>query len=186
MLEHVVFDSGTPAANVTQAAAPQTSAAAAAPVEEGWRVQVGAYRIAENVAETKRQLERLGHRPDVRWSGGLQIVSVGPFASLDQAQREAARLKNANIKSIVTSEDAPQPSPIAGPGTYVVQLGAFRERTNAQQLIRRLARLARRAQTVVSGSLTFVSVGPFTSRKAAAAESDRLRNAGFETLVTNR
>ena len=186
MLEHVVLDSGTPAASTPQAAAPQTSAAAIAPADEGWRVQVGAYRVAENVAETKRQLERLGYRPDVRQSGGLQIVSLGPFASLDQAQREAARLKNANIESIVTSDHALQPSTIARPGTYVVQLGAFRERTNAQQLIRRIARLGRRARTVVSGGLTVVSVGPFTSRRGAAAESERLRSAGFETLVTNR
>lgn len=179
MLQHVVVGAET--------VSPQISASAPTRAEGEWRVQVGAFRVAENVAETERQLERLGYRPEVTQIGDLQIVSIGPFASLEAAEREAARLQNAAIENIVVSEYAvAQPKTAAPSGAFVVQVGAFREPSNAQQLVRRLARLGRRARTAISGALTFVSVGPFASRNAAAAAGEQLRRAGFEALVTKR
>ena len=69
---------------------------------------------------------------------------------------------------------------------FVVQLGAFREPSNVRQLLTRLRRLGQQAFTRVADGLTVVSVGPFPSRKAASSASDRLRSAGFETLVVGR
>ena len=89
-------------------------------------MQVGAYRIAENVLKMQRELERLGYQPEVSRSGGLQIVTVGPFASLESAEREAARLANAKIDSVVTPEHAMQSAETPPrTGAFVIQVGAF-------------------------------------------------------------
>ena len=179
-LQNVVLGSETAVA----ALPPQVSAA---PEPEGeWRLQVGAFRVPENVAIAKRQLEGLGYRPDVSRAGALQVVTIGPFASRAAAEREAARLNTLKIESVVVSEHlAPLPL-VTRKGAFVVQVGAFREASNAQQLIRRLARLGRRAWASVSGGLTLVRVGPFTSRTEATAASRQLQRAGFDALVTSR
>src|SRR5439155_19478335 len=143
MLQQVILDTETPIATEQQTPAAQVSSSASS--EEGWRVQVGAYRIAENVLKMERELEHLGYQPEVSRSGGLQIVTVGPFASLESAEREAARLANAKIDSVVTSERAMQSAETPSrTGAFVIQVGAFREHVNAEQLIRRIARLGRR------------------------------------------
>jgi len=159
----------------------------AAPESEGeWRLQVGAFRVPENVAIAKHQLEGLGYRPAVSRAGGLQLVTIGPFASREAAEREAARLNALKIESVVVSEQLAPLPPVTGKGAFVIQVGAFRDASNAQQLIRRLARLGRRAWASVSGGLTLVRVGPFLSRTEATATSHQLQRTGFDALVTNR
>jgi cell division septation protein DedD len=79
-----------------------------APVPENrnlrFRVQAGAYRVAENVAIARRQLERLGYQANVTTSGTLQLVSAGPFASRSEADRAAERLNKAGIDAIVVAD----------------------------------------------------------------------------------
>jgi cell division septation protein DedD len=69
-----------------------------------FRVQAGAYRVAENVAVARRQLERLGYQANVTTSGTLQLVSAGPFASRSEADRAAERLSKAGVDAIVVAD----------------------------------------------------------------------------------
>ena len=183
MLRDVVLGPETQIAGAPSSPPPPQVSAVAEPVG-GWYVQVGAFRVAENAARMQRQLERLGYRPEVSRSGALQVVSVGPFPAREIAEREAARLEGANIDAVVVSEQATPLPAVARAGEFFVQVGAFREPSNAQQLIRRIARLGRRAQSLLRGGLTLVSVGPFASRAAAVAASNQLRKAGIDALVT--
>src|ERR1019366_6166048 len=74
-----------PAANRVPAAAPVIAATqpsrtldvqpSSATRDHRFRVQAGAYPVAENVTIARRQLERLGYQASVTTSGTLQLVS---------------------------------------------------------------------------------------------------------------
>ena len=166
--------------------APQPAPVPTTSTGGAWRVQVGAYRLAENAAEARARLQHLGYQPEVTRSGALQIVSVGPYASSEIAEREAAKLEAARIPAIVVGARAATPTTVANGGTYFVQVGAFREASNARQLTRRISALGQKVRTVLSRGLTLVSVGPFPTRRAASNASEQLRKAGFDTVVTAR
>jgi len=107
-----------PTANRVRAAAPLIAATQPSPAldvqpslenrseprDRRFRVQAGAYRVAENVTIARRQLERLGYQANVTTSGTLQLVSAGPFASRAEADRAAERLTKAGIDAIIVSE----------------------------------------------------------------------------------
>jgi DedD protein len=80
-----------------------------APVPENhdhhFRVQAGAYRVAENVTIARHQLERLGYRANVTMSGTLQLVSAGPFASRSEADRAATRMTKSGLEAIIVSDN---------------------------------------------------------------------------------
>ena len=69
-----------------------------------FRVQAGAYRVAENVTIARRQLERLGYRANVTTSGTLQLVSAGPFSSRAEADRAAERMSKSGLEAIIVSD----------------------------------------------------------------------------------
>lgn len=68
-------------------------------------------------------------------------------------------------------------------GSYVIQLGAFRQPSNVRELLTRLRRAGQEAFTRAVDGLTIVGIGPFASRSAAASASERLRSEGFEAIV---
>jgi hypothetical protein len=70
-----------------------------------FRVQAGAYRVAENVSIARRQLEHLGYQANITTSGTLQLVSADPFASRSEADRAAARMTKSGIEAIVVSDN---------------------------------------------------------------------------------
>jgi hypothetical protein len=92
------------------AATPASPAIARTLVRENrdlrFRVQAGAYRVAENVNIARNQIERLGYRAYVTTSGTIQLVSAGPFASRSEADRAAGRLSKAGIEAIVVTDHA--------------------------------------------------------------------------------
>jgi cell division septation protein DedD len=91
--------------------------------------------------------------------------------------------------SVATSGRPPAtsaPNARATARTFIVQLGTFREPANVRQLLSRLRRLGQEGFTRAIDGLTVVGVGPFPSRSAASAAGERLRSAGFETLVVGR
>jgi cell division septation protein DedD len=190
-LQDITLDERSVATAAAAASRVQTSpsrpAAATPPgTEGGFRIAVGAFRLASNAIAKQREIERLGFKSDVRRLGSMQIVTVGPFSSRGEAEQQQRRLTAAGIENVIVTnrgrEAAQEPSGRA----FVVQLGAFREESNARQLIRRLQHIGRRTLTVATDGLTLVQVGPFSSRTAALSESARLHSAGFDTLVMTR
>lgn len=81
-----------------------------------------------------------------------------------------------------TSQVASQPS---SSGTlYRVQVGAFSQRPNAENLKTRLAELGYEA-VVTSGPPFRVQTGAFSSRDNAQNLSEELRGKGFEVAIVN-
>ncbi|MBV9068273.1 MAG: SPOR domain-containing protein [Acidobacteria bacterium] len=78
---------------------------------------------------------------------------------------------------------APQNVP-AAVRAFFVQLGAFSEARNAEQLVERIARTGTRAESTKTGQLILVRVGPYPSRAEAAKTIAQLRQKGFDAIVT--
>jgi cell division septation protein DedD len=94
----------------------------------------------------------------------------------------------------VASQEAPARAPALqsvprGPvatvddGDWVVQLGAFHDRANVNDLVRRLHAAGISAALRDGKTLTFVQVGPFASRNDALQQSVRIASAGFDSVV---
>jgi cell division septation protein DedD len=68
-----------------------------------FRVQAGAYRVAENAAIARHQIERLGYRANVTTSGNLQLVFAGPFASQSEAASAVERMSRSGLEGIIVA-----------------------------------------------------------------------------------
>ena len=66
---------------------------------------------------------------------------------------------------------------------FFIQVGAFRESTNAHDLIRRIERLGMLPQLRETGSLVRVLVGPFHERTAAIRAQRDLERAGIDGFL---
>jgi cell division septation protein DedD len=152
-----------------------------------FRVHVGAFRLLENAAAARQQVESLGGHVEVTRSGSLHLLTLGPFASREVAEGEAIRLKAAGIAAFIVADRtlSPKASPISR-GPHVVQAGAFRQAINVRELLLRLQRSGEKPFTRSTDGLTVVYVGPFETRQDAVTARERLHRAGFQGLVTRR
>jgi cell division protein FtsN len=152
-----------------------------------FRVAAGAFRLPENAIAARRQIERLGGHAEITRSGSLDLVTIGPFASREEAEAHAARLAAAGVDAVLMADRiSPAMTAPARNGTHVVQVGVFREDRNVRQLLGRLQRRGEQPFIVAAHGLTLVYVGPFDTRQDAVAASERLLRAGFDGLVTRR
>jgi len=87
----------------TTAAPAQAAASRPAAAEGRFVVQVGAFAEVAQVRELRARLDKLGLRPHyvqaIEAKGGQSVnrVRLGPYASRDEAERAAARLKDAGL-----------------------------------------------------------------------------------------
>lgn len=68
-------------------------------------------------------------------------------------------------------------------GSFVVQLGAFRDEKNAAELRQRVATVLDRVVIEENESLYRVRVGPFATRAAAIDAREKLESSGFSGIV---
>lgn len=85
---------------------PPAPAVAAAPAKDGrFVVQVGAYTDADALREARQKVERLGlktYTQVVETDAGKRTrVRIGPFATREEAERTAARIKGAALPAAV-------------------------------------------------------------------------------------
>jgi cell division protein FtsN len=154
--------------------------------EGAYRLQIGAFRLHENAEAALRDVEELGLRPESRLAGSLEIVTVGPFSSRRDALGIQRRLAAAGLDSFLVTESMPSAARGAAVRPFVVQVGAFREAANSHQLSKRLERLGYQPRTTIERGLSVVFIGPFPTKQAAVDTSDRLRSAGFDSLLKSR
>ena len=91
-------------------------------------------------------------------------------------------------------EPEPEPTPEPPPATeteqrFVLQVGSFRERSDADRLRARLALLGIEASVQsasANGGVYRVRVGPVDGRQAAERLQERLGNAGFDSILIRR
>jgi rare lipoprotein A len=75
------------------------------------------------------------------------------------------------------------PGRVAQPSRFVVQLGSFLNRVNAETLHAKVSALLRPAYVEQSGELYRVRVGPFHTREAAIEARERLESSGFSGVL---
>jgi DedD protein len=92
-----------PEARPAVAAAPVQAEAASAPIPAGARfvVQIGAYSDAARLREARQRVERLGlktYTQVIETDGGKRTrVRIGPYASREEADAAAAKVKGAGL-----------------------------------------------------------------------------------------
>ncbi|MDP9192657.1 MAG: SPOR domain-containing protein [Acidobacteriota bacterium] len=103
------------------------------------------------------------------------LTSEPSSASVDFAIAEMTAAPA--VRTIVSGETR-------GTMEYVVQIGAYRIRANAEETLQRARKSGVDAKLNVSGTLTIVRAGPYRTSDAAAADATRLIRAGLEAVVT--
>ena len=79
---------------------------------------------------------------------------------------------------------SPAPAkPVASSNKFVVQVGAFAQEANANELITQLAHMGQNAYIDQGQKLFKVRIGPFDTRDQAIAARGRLENAGMSAIV---
>jgi rare lipoprotein A len=127
----------------------------------------------------------------------VRINDRGPFVDnriidLSYAAAKAIHMVGPGTAQVLI-EVLETPEPIMAIPTsvrYTVQVGSFTERTSAERLRDRVARISSEVSVVRArvGDSTYyrVRVGVFSDRADAESEAQRLRRAGFDAVVVER
>ncbi len=116
---------------------------------------------------------------------GLLVGTVRvPAALREGAEARAVSSSEGTLPPLATqrSPGPIQPTPTPASGGYTVQVGAFRQRVNAQAMARQLRAQGYDAR-LVSGSLVRVWIGFFPDQLAARQMAQKLARAGYPSFV---
>lgn len=142
-------------------------------------------------------LEPLGIRAHADAEGNFSIRSL-PAGELTLIAGPAKRTVTLGSGPSLLSVDFEKERPDPGIRTvevgeqrdvlhgYVVQIGAFRVRANAEETLERARRSGVDARLSVNGLLTIVSSGPHATSEAATLDVERLARAGLEAVIASR
>lgn len=128
-----------------------------------------------------RQAQISGRSPDAQTMAKLDaapqpVVEVTPQPAPAVAEQPAAAV----APPLPPKPAAVTQAPVAAEGRFVVQLGAFAVRSNADRLANKTG-----GHIVQSGKLALVRVGPFANRGQAEAALAKLRAQGYsDALIT--
>lgn len=161
-----------------------TEAPASQPASGSWRVAVGSFSNAQNASRLARQLEAQGYRVQLEAAGALTRVTVGPYATEEQARGVARNFAGAQVYR--GARPASQPAQPAQPGAQpsaaaYVQVGAFKNQASADALVEKLRAEGLPVVLVKDGSLIRVRVGPLGDDRERVIAS--LKAMGLPTLA---
>jgi len=149
-------------------------------------------------------VEAVDDEIDARPLGILEPVPDAPPPETDRPsatppEPEAAQARPPTPEPEPVPEPEPEPEPASAPETplateaeqqrFVLQVGSFRERSDADRLRARLALLGVEASVQsgsANGGVYRVRVGPVDGRQAAERLQERLGNAGFDSILIRR
>jgi cell division septation protein DedD len=117
------------------------------------------------------------------WLPKAEPVTV--VASTKVPEPPAARpaaAKPAVAKPAATKAAVAKAKPVAK-SVYTVQLGAFKTRRNAEELVVKVGKKSRTTKILQEGGLFRVVSGSFVSKKDAALHESSLKRAGYTTYV---
>jgi cell division septation protein DedD len=165
---------------VTPAPAPKPAISTAASGQVQYSVQVGALILKSSVEELEKKLRVLGHDP-FRKAGSttamMNMLTVGPFATVSQAQSALSRLKGAGVDSNVRRR---------ADGGAVINAGSYLLEENANSVMKKVRSLGypvRLSKSEAKLPMTFVRVGRYSSMVNASTAKDELRDNGFDAIV---
>lgn len=91
--------------------------------------------------------------------------------------------KALGLKKKTVSQPAPQPNPGRGNSLYKVQLGAFKDRGNAEDLVNRAKKAGFDVFIAKENNLYKVQIGAYSVKENALALADKAKNAGFTVYI---
>ncbi|WP_018467041.1 SPOR domain-containing protein [Calidithermus timidus] len=147
------------------------------PASGSWRVAVGSFSNAQNASRLARQLEAQGYRVQLEAAGALTRVTVGPYATEEQARGVARSFAGAQVYR--GARPASQPG--AQASAAYVQVGAFKSQASAEALVEKLRAEGLPVVLVKDGSLIRVRVGPLGNDREQVIAS--LKAMGLPTLA---
>lgn len=129
------------------------------------------------------RLEILGQVPEVDGRGLTRRQRRRLIRQLERASRRGRAVAEAEAPPTPVPSGLVPVDPERGP--FVVQVGAFGDRRNAERLADRLRRAGHRVQISSGGAdgLSRVRVGPHPDRAAAERAAEVLRRQGLPTFV---
>lgn len=158
-----------------------TDRPASEPSSGSWRVAVGSFSNAQNASRLARQLEAQGYRVQLEAAGALTRVTVGPYASEEQARGVARSFAGAQVYRGARPALQPAAQPAQPSAAAYVQVGAFRSQASADALVEKLRAEGLPVVLVKDGSLIRVRVGPLGEDREQVIAS--LRAMGLPTLA---
>ena len=149
---------------------------------KGYFLQVHSYKEKKNAEKMVDNLKKLGRNASyqyetVKGKGKWYRVYIEGFLSIQEAKKEAIRLKELGLISSYTikrtgkSTHAGSPGSKRGPKTYFLHVNSFKEKINAEKNVEILKKYGHKTFLVaedVSGETWFrVYIGDFDDEKAA-------------------
>lgn len=132
------------------------------------------------------------------WLARSRMLANDPAHACESARAGLAAAGSSEVIGLLRAEEqtacaaAARPSltetqPVTADGPYAVQSGAFRTRTSADALLRRLrqAGFEPRLVRVPANDLMRVRIGGFSDSGRASSLRQRVRDAGFDAVVVD-
>ncbi len=159
---------------------PKPSAAAVSPGDARYSIQVGALILQSSVLELEKKLRSLGHEP-FRKEGStmamMNMLTVGPFASVAEARSALTRLKGAGVDSNLRRRA--DSGAVINAGSYLLEENA----NSVMKKIRSLGYPVRLSKSEARLPMTFVRVGRYPDMGDASTVKDELKGKGFDAIV---
>jgi cell division septation protein DedD len=181
----VTAETGKPEApeTVQEATKPPAEVAAvgtAAPAGGRYSVQVGAFILEASVRELEKKLTSLGYET-FRKEGSTKVLmnmlTVGPFPSVEKAREAVADLREAGIESNLVRRSGG--GAVVNAGSYLLDENA----NNIERKIRSIGYPVTLSKKEARLPMTFVRVGRFEEISDANGLRDELKEKGQDAIV---
>lgn len=131
-------------------------------------------RIIDLSYVAAKKLGMLGHGTTL-----VKIRAIDPLSENKPLRLAHLNKPTHHHQAAPTTWDSGEPI-IQHPTGIYLQIGAFRSRSNAEKLQRRVARLVDAPVQITHGKLYTVKIGPFKDKLEANTTSQQLRGIGFK------
>jgi cell division septation protein DedD len=145
-----------------------------------YSVQVGAFILDSSVAELEKKLRGLGYDPFLKkgsTTAMMNMLTVGPFANVDDARAALSRLKEAGVDSNMRRRND---------GTVIINAGSYLLEENATSIMRRIRSLGYPVKLLKQDArlpMTFVRVGRYQAMDDATSAKEELKGKGLDGIV---
>lgn len=126
------------------------------------------------------------YRVGTGWSGGKCQNQSGAYESLTNAKKAAEEARDANKKTYYVFDDDGKTVHTAkyeAAAKYVVQSGAYRSRTNAENRMARIKKAGFDAVLKYEDGFFRIQCGAFSKKGNATALVEKLKKAGFDAII---
>ena len=163
------------------ATAPPASTAGVSPeATGGYSVQVGALVLESSVRELEKRVASLGYETFQKTgstTARMNMLTVGPFLSMEEARKALSRLRESGIDSNLIQRSE---------GGAVINAGSYLLEENANRIRGRIVSMGYQVEMgkkAVKLPMTFIRVGHFSKIDEAKLTRDELRGKGLDAIV---